>query len=335
MSRPPRSRRLFAAVLVPAAALSLSACLGGDDGTGPEPDPRLAQIDVSPDSAQLTAIGATQQYSASALDQFGDPFPDVEIQWSSSDPSVVEVDSTGLATARDSGRALVQATGGGIGDAGVARVVIQRDEPATMETVSGGGQNGTTLQRYPDSLVVRVLETDGEPATGVIVDFQVASGTGTVSPGEAVTGVNGLARTSLSAGATTGPVTVEARADTVGPVTFQVTTTVLYVEILDDAFVDPQGRTNDDATARIQLGRDTVLFEYAAGTSQHTVTSGEGPGGGEGDGVPAAATDTMDSGLLDPGDSYLFVPDVEGTWTYFCEEHPELMFGAEVVVEAP
>ncbi len=333
----PRSRPTApvpAAVLASALALLTAGCLG-DDNTGPEPEPRLASVEVTPDSAELSAIGATQQYTAEALDQFGDPFPDVEIQWSSEDPSIVEVDSTGLATARDSGRALVQATADGLGDVGVARVTFVRDEAAEMEALSGGGQHGTTLHPYPDSLVVEVRRDDGEPARGAIVEFRVTEGTGSVSPGEATTGVDGRAMTRLTAGETTGPVTVEARAGDADPVTFHVTTTVLYVEILDDVFVDPRGRTNTAASAEIQLGRDTVLFEYSGGSTQHTVTSGEGTGGGEGDGLPEGAGEGMDSGLLDPGDTYRFVPGTAGTWTYYCEVHPDRMYDAEIVVREP
>lgn len=326
--------RLVPAALLLAAVL-LGGCFGDDGRTGPDEEPRLTRVEVSPDSVELNAIGATQQYSASGFDQFGEVMAGVEFEWSTDAPSVVDVDSTGLATARDSGRAQVQATARGIGGAGLAKVRITRDEPAAVEAVSGSGQHGTTLHPYPDSLVVRLEKADGDPATGVVVDFEVVSGTGSVSPSSDVTGVDGTARTQVHAGATTGPVTVEARADTVGPATFQVTTTVLYVEIVDFAFVDPRGRTNTAASAQLQLGRDTVLFEYTGGTTQHTVTSGEGQGGDQGDGIPAGAEQTLDSGLLDPGDSFAFVPESEGTWTYFCEVHPELMYGAELVVQAP
>lgn len=101
------------------------------------------------------------------------------------------------------------------------------------------------------------------------------------------------------------------------------------------AFVDPEGRRNENATVTIQVGQ-TVRWRYEqSGAVNHTVTSGEGQAGADGDGVPEGAEEELDSGTLSPGDTYEFTFQTAGTWTYWCEFHPSDMFNATVVVEEP
>lgn len=101
----------------------------------------------------------------------------------------------------------------------------------------------------------------------------------------------------------------------------------------DNFFEDLQGRRNENAFVRIRLG-DTVRWTYgASGAVTHTVDSGEGTGGTDGDGVPAGASSSMASPNLRPGDSYSFTPDAEGTWTYYCDFHPSQMFDSVIEVE--
>ena len=102
----------------------------------------------------------------------------------------------------------------------------------------------------------------------------------------------------------------------------------------DFAFVDPQGRRNENASVTIQVGQ-TVRWRYVSdGVTNHTVTSGEGQSGADGDGVPDGA-EGFDSGNLNPGDTFEFTFETAGTWTYFCQVHPTDMFDATVIVEEP
>ncbi len=68
------------------------------------------------------------------------------------------------------------------------------------------------------------------------------------------------------------------------------------------------------------------------GNVSHTVTSGEGTGGTEGDGVPEGGT-AMSSGNLSSGEEFTFQPNAAGTWTYYCEIHPNVMIEATIEVE--
>lgn len=99
----------------------------------------------------------------------------------------------------------------------------------------------------------------------------------------------------------------------------------------DNFFEDLQGRTNENAFVRIRLN-DTVRWTYGGGEG-HTVDSGEGSGGDDGDGVPAGASSSMSGSLPQGGGTYEFTPDAEGTWTYYCAIHPSIMINSVIEVE--
>ncbi len=103
------------------------------------------------------------------------------------------------------------------------------------------------------------------------------------------------------------------------------------IDMDDIAYIDPQGNRNADATVTIQVG-ETVRWTNSDDVA-HTVDSGEGTGGTEGDGVPEGASDAMDSGRLEPGETYEFTFETAGTWTYYCGFHPNDMFNATVIVQ--
>ena len=91
----------------------------------------------------------------------------------------------------------------------------------------------------------------------------------------------------------------------------------VVVEMENIAFNAPGG--GDDVT--IQLGQ-TVGWVNRDNV-QHTATSSQVPGGGN----------AFDSGLLSNAGTFIFEPNVRGTWVYFCEVHPNDMVGATIVVE--
>ena len=91
----------------------------------------------------------------------------------------------------------------------------------------------------------------------------------------------------------------------------------VVVEMENIAFNAPDG--GDDVT--IQLGQ-TVGWVNRDNV-QHTATSSQVPGGGN----------EFDSDLLSNGETFVFTPNVRGTWTYFCEVHPSQMTGATIIVQ--
>lgn len=86
----------------------LLAC-GGSDGTPPPIDeaPKPANVTISPNSATLIAFGSTTQFTATVRDQEGREMTGFTISWSSADPQVASITSTGLATARRDGLATI------------------------------------------------------------------------------------------------------------------------------------------------------------------------------------------------------------------------------------
>lgn len=92
----------------------------------------------------------------------------------------------------------------------------------------------------------------------------------------------------------------------------------VVVEIENIAFVAPDG--SDVVT--IQLG-STVTWVNRDQGIVHTVTSTDVPVGG----------DSFDSGLLVTDATFVFEPNVKGTWIYRCEVHPGDMFDAKIIVQ--
>ncbi len=94
----------------------------------------------------------------------------------------------------------------------------------------------------------------------------------------------------------------------------------IVVDMVNIAFVAPGG--GDDVT--ISLG-DTIVWTNSETTAiQHTATSTSVPAGGN----------SFDTGLLGPGQtSQPFVPNVRGSWTYFCEVHPTIMVAATITIQ--
>ncbi|MYK99684.1 MAG: Ig domain-containing protein, partial [Gemmatimonadetes bacterium] len=73
----------------------------------------VGSITLVPSVVTLTAIGETEQLTASVYDVGGQPFNDAEVNWFSSNPAIVSVDSHGLLTAVSNGTVLIEAKANG------------------------------------------------------------------------------------------------------------------------------------------------------------------------------------------------------------------------------
>jgi uncharacterized protein YjdB len=85
-------------------------------------DGNAATIIVTPPQATVTAVGATQQFTAVALNAQGAVIPGVTFQWSSSLTGVAMVNGTGLATATGAGTSVITASANGV--TGSATLVV-------------------------------------------------------------------------------------------------------------------------------------------------------------------------------------------------------------------
>ncbi|MFN6460360.1 MAG: N,N-dimethylformamidase beta subunit family domain-containing protein [Nostoc sp. DedVER02] len=117
---------------------------------------------------------------------------------------------------------------------------------STLVKVSGDSQTGTTGVTLPNPLVVRVVNAQNNPQSGVTVNFAVTDGGGSVSPVSAVTNASGQASTNLTLGSVpTGPggVVVTATVSGIGSVTFSASTTptnpnAIYLENLNPGTIN-------------------------------------------------------------------------------------------------
>ena len=112
-----RGRPLRAAVLL--TVVGVLSC--GDDTTAPPPPPppappdpsRPSTLSISPDAAELNALGQTIQLTATVRDQYGAVMAGAAVGWASGDASVATVDASGLVRAAGDGTATITATSGG------------------------------------------------------------------------------------------------------------------------------------------------------------------------------------------------------------------------------
>ena len=92
--------------------------------------------------------------------------------------------------------------------------------------VSGSGQSGFVGSVLLDPLVVRAIDQDGVPVSGMEVNWTIVTGGGVATPAEGVSDPDGLVSTTLRLGSTLGTQTVSATLRGGGqPVTFNATAT--------------------------------------------------------------------------------------------------------------
>lgn len=190
--------------------------------------------------------------------------------------------------------------------------------------VRGDGQVGKAGRVPDDPLEVAVVDDVGRGVPGVLVTWKVESGGGTLSADSTRTDSQGRALTRLTLGPRLGQNAARARAQPQSgsasislTTTFTVAATVLPVETVSFRYLPPDGADS----IRVTVG-DTIEF-VNADTVSHTATAARAPEGGV----------KFDSGVLEPGQSWRFVPRVAGSWELACSEHPERSTPALLRVE--
>jgi len=176
-------------------AVSLLATLGACSSPSEPAEP--AAITLSTTTATLDALGATQQVTATVLDDENRELEDETVTWSTSAAGVVTVSPTGLLTAVTNGTATITATAGAA-TAQVAVTVAQA--PVAPEVVQGNNQTATVGTQVATPVRVRVVDRLGGALAGRQVTFAVASGGGSVGTPTATSGVDGTAQTTWTLG---------------------------------------------------------------------------------------------------------------------------------------
>jgi len=94
----------------------------------------VAELIASPTSHTFDSIGQSLQITAAAIDSAGTVIPDAALAWSSSDPSVITVNSTGRVTAKAAGSAQVVVRSGTVAD--TIGVTVRNPNPSPGGTAT-------------------------------------------------------------------------------------------------------------------------------------------------------------------------------------------------------
>ena len=236
-----------------ALLVALSACGGG--GTEPSVP---ANVALNSASLSFTAIGENQQLSATVTDRSGNRLNESPVTWSSSNPGIASVTSTGLVTSQGSGSTEVTATAGSASATAQVSVV---QTLAQLQKVSG--EAGTAVAGQPVTPVPTVLVQDANnnPVAGVPVTFQVLSGRGRITGETAVTDNSGVAQVGSwqlgSKGTNTLSATVAGAGIAGNPATFTATGTSSYNIVVQ--FVGTPTQSQREAFAEAQNRWESLI----------------------------------------------------------------------------
>lgn len=126
-----------------------------------------------------------------------------------------------------------------------------------LSIVSGDAQVDTVGQEVPDALVARAIDDQGQPIQGIVINFVVTEGDGSVFAGSNISNADGLVQERWTLGATAGAQAVEARAvdqATGEKITFATFTATALPDRVDSISVAP----SEDVVA----AGDTVLISH-------------------------------------------------------------------------
>lgn len=148
--------------LVPLLGLLLASAYGcGQDLTGPD---AVDRVELSPASANFTAVGETEQFSARAVTSSGESVREITLDWSTADRSVATVDASGTVTAAGNGTTSVQVT---VEDARVsATAQVTVDQQVEEIAVSPDSATITAIGAMR-SFELEATDANGNPVSGV------------------------------------------------------------------------------------------------------------------------------------------------------------------------
>lgn len=288
--------------------------------TGPGSD--ATGVVVTPDTLWIDA-GANFSFTATAHDATDAEVADAPLVWSVLDASKLNLPSiaAGNGSAKPSRgaarvRVALAAGGSGSGWADTAYVMIA-PVPGAVVLVSGGAQTASLGAPLPDSIVVRLNATDGEPLAGHTVHFAVATGGGSVSGDSVVTDSLGRAVTRWTLGGTLGTQSMTATVDGVTPLVVTAT-----AEASGPAKLTIITQPGAAATAGAWLSPTVVEVRTAADvlsslyTGNVYVAIATGPDGGALLGktsvLPVEGVVTFDSLRIEKAGTYTFTVVAEG-----------------------
>jgi Bacterial Ig-like domain (group 3) len=250
-----------------------------------------AVLELVSGNNQVAAVGSALADSlvVRVTDDLGNPVAGVEVQWAavgggSISPASALSGADGTAAAA---RVLGNASGPQTAQAsstGLASVTFtQTAEPAnptSLVLVSGDAQTGAVGAPLADSLVVRLVDDNGNGVGGKAISWVVGTGGGSPSPATATTNPNGYAATRW----TLGPNAVSNLMNAVfsGVPSVPFTATAVAGEATKLGFTQAPATTSAGSpmpAVRVAI-QDASGNTVTSATSQVTIAIGANPGGG-------------------------------------------------------
>lgn len=218
-------------------------------------------------------------------DSAGNTVQGAAVNWKVVTPGTVTLSN--IITATDStGDASALATLGSIGGAAQVTVtvgsatatfnLVVNIPTAGLQKVSGDQQTTTINSAFALPLVVKTVDSSGNPVAGAQVTFAVTAGTATLGSASAVTSSTGQASTTVTAGATAGAITVTATSATFS-VSFTLTAQLpgpQNITIVNGASFDPNTGISPGSIATI---RGMGILTGVSGVVAAPLTNGQYP----------------------------------------------------------
>jgi len=251
-----------------------------------------AQLELVSGDNQVAAVGSALADSlvVRVTDVLGNPVAGVEVRWAavgggSITPASVLSGADGTAAAErvlgnTSGPQTAEATSAGIGSVTFTQTA-EAANPTSLVLVSGNEQTGAVGTPLADSLVVRLLDDNGNGVGGKAISWVVGTGGGSASPVTATTNPNGFAATQWTLGPSAGSNLLNAVFSGVPSVPF--TATAAAGEASRLAFTQAPVTTSAGSTitpaVRVAI-QDASGNTVTSSTAQVTLAIGTNPGSG-------------------------------------------------------
>lgn len=166
------------------------------------PGAGVTRIAVAPKTSSVVAP-STVTFTVSAFDANNTAVASVPVSWSTSDPSVATISSSGILTTTGK-RGTVTVTAVTPTNASDNASLAVALPTSSIVVVSGGGQTGKVGAALGQAATVRVVASDGVGVPNATVTFGAPAG-GKVDPSSVLTNASGTASATLTLGGAIGP----------------------------------------------------------------------------------------------------------------------------------
>lgn len=314
---------------------ALAGCGGDNNGPNPNPNPDplvLAKAPVPNGDAQTGTVGTALPVEVRVrVTRSGAPESGVTVNWAAAGTGAGAVPAS-EATGADgissivwtlpnlAGAATLTATVSGANGSPVSfNATAAAGAAASLELAGGNNQTGDADAALPTPLQVRAEDQFGNPVSGVVVNWAVTAGGGSVNPGTSNTAANGTASTSFTLGSAAGANTATATATGLAgsPVTFNATGEVNLPTPASDVAV--RNNEFDPEDIVVSAGTEVTWTWTNTGVTSHSVES---------TGTPSFTSSAI---LTGNGQTYSFQFDTPGVYTYQCAVHGAVMSGSVTV----